>query len=173
MKNVTIKSGSLFVFLLLVLSAGFSQEIDPSKVVGLEVDKRLEITVHKDGNGGSSITKDSVVYGFSFVLSDSKKYYGINELSKYKKTLLDCTIGHDLSHSYVKKAINAKYARKASWFIGVAGVIPFLITFYDGPNFENQTMRWTGATILGIGILTNFYGQKLFRKRIEKACINF
>jgi hypothetical protein len=162
-----------FLIFLVISSNLYSQEINPKEVTGLKVNKVLEHRNHKMGDGSTYYESDTVVAGFSVITGSTEKYYGLREFGSYKKLLLECTIGHDISHNYAKKAVRAKITRRASWLVAIGGAIPFLLTFYDGPNFENQAMRWTGATFMFAGIISIYSFEKIFEKRIEKTCINF
>jgi hypothetical protein len=146
------------------------------KIISLKVDKQERSNYTKNTDGTKTFWKDSAVYGFSIVTEKSSQYYSlhkIGEFGKFKNLLLNGTKGHEPSHKFAKGAINAKYARKISWILAFGGMIPFLVTFYDNPNFENQKMRWTGGGIMIGGFLSVVISQSVHENKITKACRAF
>jgi len=178
MKESTFYGLILTQVLIFISLHCFSQEsiIKAEDVTRLQVDKREVIHSQKNNVGPATFWKDSVVYGFSLMTTTTSKYYSlrrIGEFGKFKNLLLDCTVGHDLSHKHAKGAVSAKYTRKVSWVLAFGGMIPFLITFYDNPNFENQKMRWTGGGIMIAGFLSVALSQKVYENKIVKTCRTF
>lgn len=168
---------SILILLILNLSAitSFSQNenLNEEKIISLKVDKQERSNYTKNPDGTKIFWKDSVVYGFS-IITDKKSQYNslrkIGEFGKFKILLLDGTIGHEPSHRFAKGAINSKYARKVSWILAFGGMIPFLVTFHENDNFENQKMRWTGGGIMIGGFLSVAICQGIYEKKITKAC---
>jgi hypothetical protein len=159
-----------------ITSFSQNENLMNEKIVSLEVDKQERSNYTKNADGSKTYWKDSVVNGFTIVTDKTSQYYSlrkIGEFGKFKTLLLNGTIGHEPSHRYAKGAITAKYTRKVSWITAFGGMIPFLITFYDNPNFENQKMRWTGGGIMIGGFLSVVISQSVYENKITKSCRSF
>ncbi len=178
MKSNVIYSILILSILNLSSITSFSQaeNLMNEKIVSLKVDKQERSNYTKNAVGPATFWKDSAVYGFSIVTEKRSQYYSlhkIGEFGKFKSLLLNGTKGHEPSHRFAKGAINAKYARKVSWILAFGGMIPFLVTFYDNPNFENQKMRWAGGGIMIGGFLSIVISQSVYENKITKACRAF